>query len=84
MPWNFMGDLRKREIVKKLQNIGYEIKSVNALNKLMEKMGLLIHCANGWMTTEKGVRFSLWDKNVFNSDVWHPELVDEIVKYLHN
>lgn len=84
MPWNFMGDLRKREIVKKLQNIGYEIKSVNALNKLMEKMGLLIRCGNDWMTTEKGVRLSLWDKNVFNSDVWHPELVDEIVKYLHN
>ena len=32
-----MGDLYKREIVAKLQNMGYDIKSVNALNKLMEK-----------------------------------------------
>ena len=33
MPYNYKGDLYKREIVK----------SVNALNKIMEKMGLLIH-----------------------------------------
>ena len=82
MPYNFMGDLYKREIVVKLRNMGYDIKSVNALNKLMEKMGLLIHYANGWATTDKGAKFSLWHKGVLNSNAWHPELVDEIVKYL--
>ena len=37
MPYNCKGDLYKSEIVKKLQNMGYDIKSVNALNKIMEK-----------------------------------------------
>lgn len=43
MPYNYKGDLYKREIVKKLQDMGLDVKSVNALNKIMEKMGLLIH-----------------------------------------
>ena len=40
MPYNYKGDLYKREIV---QDMGLDVKSVNALNKIMEKMGLLIH-----------------------------------------
>lgn len=46
MPYNYKGDLYKREIVKKLQDMGLDVKSVNALNKIMEKMGLLIHYGN--------------------------------------
>lgn len=84
MPYNFMGDLYKREIVEKLQKLGYNVKSVNALNKIMEQMGLLVHYANGWGTTDKGAKFSMWHKGVFNSDAWHPELVDEIIKFLGN
>lgn len=84
MPYNFKGDLYKREVVKKLQTMGYDVKSVNALNKIMEKMGLLVHYANGWVTTDKGAKFSMWHKGALNSDAWHPELVDEIVKYLKN
>ena len=84
MPYNFMGDLYKREIVEKLQKLGYNVKSVNALNKIMEQMGLLVHYANGWGTTDKGAKFSMWNKGVFNSDAWHPELVDEIIKFLEN
>lgn len=84
MPYNFMGDLYKREIVEKLQKRGYNVKSVNALNKIMEQMGLLVHYANGWGTTDKGAKFSMWHKGVFNSDAWHPELVDEIIKFLEN
>ena len=38
MPYNCKGDLYKIEIVKKLQEMGIDIKSVNALNKLMEKI----------------------------------------------
>ena len=82
MPYNFMGDLYKREIVDKLQKMGYNVKSVNALNKIMEKMGMLVHYGNGWVTTDKGAKFSMWHKDVLNSDSWHPELVDEIIKYL--
>ena len=40
MPYNCKGDLYKIEIVKKLQNLGFDVKSVNALNKIMEKMGV--------------------------------------------
>lgn len=54
----------------------------NALNKIMEKMGLLIHYGNGWGTTDAGAKFSMWHKGVLNSDSWHPELVDEIAKFL--
>ena len=79
----FNGDLYKREIVEILQKMGYrDIKSVNALNKIMEKMGLLIHYANDWVTADKGEKFSMWHKGVLNSDAWHPELVDEVAKFL--
>ena len=54
----------------------------DALNKIMEKMGLLIHYGNGWGTTDAGAKFSMWHKGVLNSDSWHPELVDEIAKFL--
>ena len=84
MAYNYKGDLYKMEIVKKLQDMGYNIKSVNALNKIMEAMGLLVHYGNGWGTTDKGAKFSMWHKGVFNSDAWHPELIDEIIKYLKN
>lgn len=82
MPYNCKGDLYKVEIVQKLQSLGFDVKSVNALNKIMEKMGLLIHYGNGWGTSNKGAKFSMWHKDVLNSNAWHPEVVDEIVKFL--
>ena len=82
MPYNYKGDLYKREVVKKLQDMGLDVKSVNALNKIMEKMGLLIHYGNGWGTTDAGAKFSMWHKGVLNSDAWHSELVDEVAKFL--
>ena len=84
MPYNYKGDLYKREIVNKLQHMGLDVKSVNALNKIMEKMGLLVHYGNDWATTDAGAKFSMWHKDVLNSNAWHPELVDEIVKFLKN
>ena len=41
-----------------------------------------IHYGNGWGTTDAGAKFSMWHKGVLNSDSWHPELVDEIAKFL--
>lgn len=84
MPYNSMGDFKKREIVKKLQDLGYDVKSVHALNKIMEKMGFLTRYGNCWGTTSKGAKFSLFPKEVINSNVFHPEIVDEIAKYLKN
>ena len=68
MPNNYKGDLYKREIVNKLHNMGLDVKSVIALNKIMEKMGLLIHYGNGWVTTDAGAKFSMWHKGVLNYD----------------
>ena len=82
MAYNFKGDLYKRDIVKEIQKRGFDVKSVNALNKIMEKMGLLVHYANGWKTTDQGTKFSMCDKRVFDSDSWHPELLDAIVNFL--
>lgn len=84
MPYNCKGDLYKIEIVKMLQNMGYSVNSVNTLNKIMEKMGLLVHYGNSWQTTDKGAQFSMWHKGVLNSNAWHPDLIDEVIKYLKN
>lgn len=54
MPYNYKGDLYKREVVK--------------------------NCRRG--TTDAGAKFSMWHKGVLNSDAWHPELVDEVTKFL--
>ena len=48
--------------------MGLDIKSVNALNKIMEKMDLLIYYGNNWCTTDVGAKFSMWYKGVLNSD----------------
>ena len=82
MAFNFKGDLYKRDIVKEIQNKGFDVKSVNALNKIMEKMGLLVHYANGWLTTEEGAKFSIFEKVALNESAWHPEIVDAIVNFL--
>ena len=82
MAYNYQGDLYKIEIVKEIQKRGFNVKSVNALNKIMEKMGLLVHYGNGWGTTDKGAKFSLLGKDVLNSNAWHQELIEEIVKFL--
>lgn len=82
MPYNWKGDLYKIEIVNEIQKRGFDVKSVNALNKIMEKMGFLVHYGNIWRTTDKGAKFSMFHKDVLNSDAWHPELIDEIIKFL--
>lgn len=33
MPYNYLGDLKKREIVQKLQEAGCGVRNVNELNK---------------------------------------------------
>lgn len=82
MAYNWKGDLHKGEIVKRLQDMGFDVKSVNSLNKIMEKMKILVHYGNGWGTTDAGAKFAVFHKGVLNCEAWHPELVDEIAKYL--
>ena len=42
--------------------MGLDVKSVNALNKNMEKRGLIINYGNCWGTTDAGAKFSMWHK----------------------
>ena len=45
-------------------------------------MWFLFIIDNDWETTDKGAKFSMWHKGVLNSDSWHLDLVDAIIKYL--
>ena len=79
---------RKTEEVQQEFREGFElfsndVKFKYALNKIMEKMGLLIHYGNGWGTTDAGAKFSMWHKGVLNSDSWHPKRVvkDFLIKF---
>lgn len=76
-----VGIAENKELTGRQVEIRYADENY-ALNKIMEKMGLLIHYGNGWGTTDAGAKFSMWHKGVLNSDSWHPELVDEIAKFL--
>ena len=81
MPYNYWGDLYKSEIVSLLQNKGCNIKSVHELNLIMEKMGLLIHSGNHWITTKEAVRYTIY-KSQTDADAWHPAIVDVIYEFL--
>lgn len=55
MPYNALGDLYKIEVVKRLQKMGCNVKSVHALNLILEKMGILIHSGDHWLTSKTGL-----------------------------
>ena len=78
-----MASLRKFEILSLLsQNYGINIKSVQKLNKLLEEMGVLKHYGNGWLTTAKGLTFSVYSSQGMNADLWRESIVEEIAKYV--
>lgn len=81
MPYNYLGDLSKREVVTALQKRGYNVKNVHALNLVLEEMGLLIHNGNIWITTTEGVPYTIY-KLPCDADAWHPSVVDVICEYL--
>ena len=82
MPFNYFGDLYKDEIVSQLKNRGYNVRSVHALNVIMEEMGLQIHIGSDWITTKTGVGYTIWRGPVLNAQGWHSNVVDAIAKYL--
>lgn len=67
MPFNYLGDLYKSEIVVLLRQKGCEIKNVHELNLILEKMGLLIHSGNHWLTAKDAVKFRFNSKREFSS-----------------
>ena len=62
MPYNALGDLYKIEVVKRLQKMGCNVKSVHALNLILEKMGILIHSGDHWLTSKNGVKYTIYSK----------------------
>ena len=50
MALNCFGDLKKKEIVLQLRERGCNVQNVHELNLIMERMGLLIHSGNWWLT----------------------------------
>lgn len=82
MPYNYLGDLYKSEVVKKLQEKGCDVKNVHALNLILEEMGLLIHSGKRWLTSDEGVKYTIYSGKVFDADAWHPSIVDAVYKYL--
>lgn len=68
-----------KELLRLMQISG---NNLNQYAKKANETGSIYHEDNGWVTTDKGEKFSMWHKGVLNSDAWHPELVDEIIKYL--
>ena len=82
MPFNYLGDLYKDEIVANLRKKGFDIKNVHELNLILEEMGILKKSGKDWVTTNAGIKYSIYVSNSFNCNAWHPEIVDEIAKYL--
>lgn len=72
----------KSEIVALLRKKGCEIKNVHELNVIMEKMGLLIHSGNHWLTAKDAIKYTIYNSQVFDADAWHPAVVDVIYKFL--
>lgn len=81
MAYNCFGDLYKSEVVAELQQRGFDVKNVHALNVILEEMGLVVHSGNLWMTTDEGVPYTIYCVRC-NADAWHPSVIDAICNYL--
>ena len=55
MAYNIYGDLYKSEVVSRLQENGYNVRNVHALNLILEEMGLQDRSGSDWVTTDAGV-----------------------------
>ena len=82
MAYNCMGDLYKSEVVSRLKEIGYKVKSVHALNLILEEMGLQKHYGNNWLTTEEGAKYTIYRGPVYDADAWHPSIISAVSDYL--
>ena len=84
---SFQRNLKNSEIVGRLRrDYGIDLVSVFRLNKILEKMGIVEKTGNGWHLTEEGRKtYTGWNARVFHPDLWHPDIVDEIARFIeHN
>ena len=83
MPYNALGDLYKIEVVKRLQKMGCNVKSVHALNLILEKMGILIHSGDHWLTSKNGVKYTIYSSQVSVSYTHLDVYKRQYQRYLH-
>jgi len=84
MPFNYLGDLHKIEVVGELNKRGFHVKDVHELNLILERMGLQKRNGRKWLTTKEGVRYTIYNCQIENADAWHPFVVDDIISFLTN
>ncbi len=78
-----MSSLRKFEIINQVASkYGIGIKSVQKLNKILEEMGIIEHCGKGWLTTTKGLIYSIYSSQTINDDLWRENITEAIVEHL--
>lgn len=82
MEFNWMGELTKQKVIALLRKRGCDIKAVNALNMIMEEMGLIIRLEGQCSTTEEGIKYTSCNSQVVDAAVWRPSGVDAIYKFL--
>ena len=75
-------NLKKYEIVNCLNELGYRINSVHDLNIILEQMGFICRSGKIWVSTIKGWPYTIYNSSGIDADIWHPTIVDEIVKFL--
>lgn len=65
-----------------MQQLGCNVRSVHALNLILEEMGLQTHSGNDWLTTDAGVKYTIYRGHVFNADGWHKSIVSAVYDFL--
>ena len=77
-----MGYLRPFEVIAELNSkYGVEIKSTQALNILLSKMGIIEKNYGYWNLTDLGKKYSIFEYAI-RQDCWRPEIVRAVAEYL--
>ncbi len=78
-----MSYLRPFEVINGLKsNYGIEIKSTQALNKILLEMGIVIKKFNIWYFTDRGEKFTPFKSGSDRIHGFFPEIVPYIASYI--
>lgn len=77
-----MGYLRPFEVIAELNSkFGVEIKSTQALNRLLNDMGIIVKEYGYWKLTDLGKKYAIFE-HAIRQDCWRPEIVRAVAEYL--
>ena len=75
--------LDKCSIVASLNNRGYDVKNVRALNPILEEMGVLKRIGKDWVVTDYGLQYSIYKGHTVNEATgFRSTLIDAVQEYL--